>query len=187
MTAQIDDTLVLRGSRRAIAGQSGTGLFDPASLGLQPSAPCTACWRGYQAVFGLEGNRLVLEKLHVNLAVDGGGTSRLPGPPINGVHPTPAEGEHDWFNHHYAAVALPVGYSGGLLVADGFIRELYVHSGIHPAWKYRQVTELLFDNGVLTAERDRSALMADTRQRFTGRWVEAAILDHLEGVLGRRY
>jgi hypothetical protein len=184
MTAQIDDTLVLRGSRRAIAGQSSPGLFDPARLGLTPIAPCTACWRGYQAVFGLDGNRLVLGELHVNLDGEVGGAGR---PAINGVRPTGPGGGHDWFNHHYACLGLPVEYSGGLLLADGFIRELYVHNGIHPAWKYRHVTELLFDRGVLTAELDRSALMAETRQRFTGRWVEAAILDHLEKELGRRY
>ena len=39
MSAQIDGTQVLRGSRRAFAGQSGPGLFDPARLGLTPSAP----------------------------------------------------------------------------------------------------------------------------------------------------
>jgi len=187
MTAQIDDILVLRGRRHSIAGQSSPRLFDPASLGLQPSAPTTACWRGYQAVFGLEGNRLILETLHVNLDPDAGGTGLPPGPPINGVRPTQTEGEHDWFSHHYTGVGLPVGYSGGLLVAEGFIRELYIHNGILPAWKYRHVIELLFEGGMLVAEMDRSALMAETRGRFTDRWAEAAILDHLESELGRRY
>jgi hypothetical protein len=71
----------------------------------------------------MDGNRLVLGELHVNLDGEDGGTGHPQGPDINGVCPTRPGGEYDWFNHHYAGMGLPVDYSGGLLLADGFIRE----------------------------------------------------------------
>ena len=55
-------------------------------------------------------------------------------------------------------------YTGGLLIADGFIQDLYVHMGFHPAWKYTNVVELVFETGVLQNEFDRSERMAEIRQ-----------------------
>lgn len=60
-------------------------------------------------------------------------------------------------------------FTGGLLLAQDFIRELYVHMGFHPPWKYRVVHELSFTDGRLTAERDRSAAMEEIRQRLVAR------------------
>ncbi|MBL8820726.1 MAG: hypothetical protein JNL58_32185 [Planctomyces sp.] len=89
-----------------------------------------------------------------------------PGPEINGVTPTDAEGEHDWFNNHYRNINYHLEYSGGRLIANGFIRDLYVHMGFQPAWKYKCVRELLFENGRLTSNTDRSTEMAELRQSF---------------------
>ena len=47
-------------------------------------------------------------------------------------------------------VAVP--FSGGLLLGAGFVRETYAH-GLHPAWKYERVFELLLENGVVSARR----------------------------------
>ena len=46
------------------------------------------------------------------------------------------------FNNQYADVNYPIAYTGGLLLARGFIQKLYEHMGFHPAWKYEQVIEL---------------------------------------------
>jgi hypothetical protein len=55
-----------------------------------------------------------------------------------------------------------------LLLARGFIDNLYVHMGFHSAWKYEAVVELVFDTGVLTGEFDRSRQMAELRREITG-------------------
>lgn len=164
MTAQIDDTFRYHGCEYAVAGISEGELFDPALLDLEPTAMCTACYRGYQAVFGLSGKRLVLDALHVNLRSPG--RERQEGPEINGVKPTGPVEKDDWFNNHYEGIRHNLLYSGGLLLADGFIEELYVHMGFHPAWKYQSVTELVFESGVLKREFDRSEQMAELRARF---------------------
>jgi hypothetical protein len=58
-------------------------------------------------------------------------------------------GEHDWFNNHYEGLAYHLEYSGGLLLADGFLQDLYVPMAFHPAWKHETVLELIFEAGGL--------------------------------------
>lgn len=56
-------------------------------------------------------------------------------------------------------------FSSGLLLGDGFIRELYVHMGFHPAWKFERVVELIFEGGQLTRSHDRSEQLAESDAR----------------------
>lgn len=88
------------------------------------------------------------------------------GPAIHGVYPVPPESRHDSgaFSNHYYDVGLPMAFSGGLLICDGFIMELYTHMGFHPAWKYEELKELLFRDGLLTQIRDRSDEMKMMRE-----------------------
>ena len=167
MTAQINDSFQYRRREYAVAGISEGELFEPSLLDLKPAGTCTACWRGYQAVFAVLESRLVLDTLHVNLInrVEGKpGYERVEGPVINGIVPGPPKKELDFFNNHYVGLKYHLEYSGGLLLADGFIESLYVHMGFHPAWKYKTVIELVFDAGVLKHEFDRSERMAEIRQ-----------------------
>lgn len=166
MTAQINDTFRYDKREYDVAGISEGELFNPVILDLKPAATCTACWRGYQAVFGLSHSRLVLDALGVNLLKPGKGYQREEGPVINGVNPIAPKGKHQYFNNHYEGLNYHLEYTGGLLLAEGFIRELYVHMGFHPAWKYDCVVELVFDSGVLKQELDRSQQMAEIRQRI---------------------
>ena len=162
MTAQMPDLFRHEGVDYDLAGISAGGLFNPSQFGLKPEGTCTACWRGYQAVFALAGSRLVLDTLRVELYKPGKGYRRKEGPPINGVSPIDGQGG---FNNHYVGVNMHLDYTGGLLLARGFLRELYVHMGFHPAWKYTDVVELVFENGVLQRQFDRSERMAEIRQR----------------------
>jgi len=65
-----------------------------------------------------------------------------------------------------------VPFSGGLLLGHDFIQELYVHMGFHPAWKFRQVHEVLFENGQVVKAADRSAEMAEFRAMVANRPLE---------------
>jgi hypothetical protein len=46
MTAQINDTCFHQKIDFNVAGISGTGIFEPAAIGIEPFATSTACWRG---------------------------------------------------------------------------------------------------------------------------------------------
>jgi hypothetical protein len=164
MTAQFDDLFLYGEVEYSVSGISGGEVFDPFALGLNPVGSCTACWRGYQALFTITDSRLVLDTIHVNLFEEGEGYVRHEGPAINGIWPKGPVGKNDLFNNHYMGINFPLEYTGGLLLANGFIEDLYVHMGFHPAWKYENVIELIFEKGALKAEFDRTKLMARVRK-----------------------
>ena len=63
MTAQIHDRIRYQDIVYSVTGISEGELFDPSLLGLKPVGTCTACWRGYLAVFAIVDSRLVLDTL----------------------------------------------------------------------------------------------------------------------------
>lgn len=164
MTAQFSDPVKYRGKSYSVAGRNGGGLFDPAAHGLKPVGKCSACWRGFVCTYAVDGGHLLLDTLAVCL--DG------PAPPLFGVSPKPDAGGFRIFDAVYEGLAYRVPYTGGLLLADDFIEELYVHMGFHPAWKYREVHELVFHDGRLVQEADRSPQMAEFRRELGDRPLE---------------
>ena len=163
MTAQINDEFTHRDAGYSVAGISAGQLFDPATLDLKPSMASTACWRGYQVIYGVVGRHLVVADLHVNLLAEG---RRQEGPLINGISPVELDEEFEFFNNHYEGINYHLEYSGGLLLANGFIEDLYMHMGFQLPWKYERVIELVFTDGMLVDEFDRSERMAETRERI---------------------
>ncbi len=123
----------------------------------------TACWRGFICTYGVSDGALFLEELRVGLsAEDKEATKAGGGRPLFGKVPG-----YTFGTAVYESLHSPVPFSGGLLIADGFIRELYVHMGFHPAWKFTEVHELLFEEGRLAEARDCSEAMARVRERLT--------------------
>ena len=164
MTAQFSDPVKYRGQSYSIAGKNGPGLFDPTEHGMKPVGRCSACWRGFVCTYSVEGQRLLLDRLAICL--DG------PAPILFGVQPKPEEGDLPLFDAVYEELRHPVPYTGGLLLARDFIQELYVHMGFHPAWKYREVHELVFREGELGQQTDRSEEIAEFRREIANRPLE---------------
>jgi len=65
---------------------------------------------------------------------------------------------------HYERLAMPLDYTGGLLLGSGLMR--FVYMGHQPAWQYQQVYELVFEGGRLIAADDRSGAMSVVRARL---------------------
>ena len=163
MASQISDKFQFEGVEHAIAGISSEPLFEPGMLGLAPTGMCSLCWRGYQGIFSLSDSNLVLKTLHINLLDKDQDFASQTGPAINNVSPAGPDSDWDIFNNHYAGMDYRLDYTGGLLLADEFIDELSFHIGFDPAWKYKRVLELVFVNGVLRKEFDRSEQIANVR------------------------
>ncbi len=172
-------------------------LFRPSAFGIKTCPSSTACWRGYIATYGFRGDQLVLDSLRINvvsplweaehahlLALKQARRLLPPhrrgpkaqatrsddrGPAIHGVLPVSGRYTDPRFSDIYRNVGLPIPFSGGLMIGDGFINGLYVHMGFQSAWKYRKVIEFRFDEGILTATHDRSADMAAIRAANAGR------------------
>lgn len=163
MTAQFSDNVKYRGSTYAIAGKNGYGLFYPDEHGLKTHGGCTACYRGYVCTYAIHEGRLLLDSLFAFLSGDA--------PKLFGRSPMPQK-ERSLFDVIYDRLRHPVPYTGGLLLGDGFIEELYVHMGFHPAWKFREVHEVIFEDGVVVTETDRSEAMAGFREEISHRPLE---------------
>jgi len=156
MTAQIPDTLLLPGQELFIVGVNGNGLFEPLAYGMQPFPRITSCWRGYVCAYKILYSKLLLNDLRVNLNREG--------PSVNNLRPV-FSGE-ETFDNIYHQLHLHIDFSGGILAAGGFIQQLYVHMGFHPAWKYRNVFELILSHGRVIETRDVSEQMEQIRSEM---------------------
>ena len=155
MTAQFHNLFRHNGKEYSIVAH-GSGLFQPADFQLSPIPASTACWLGYLTLYTTLDSHLMLDTLWANL--------REPtGPAINGITPSGRAKRYTMFNNVYKNLNLPMAYTGGITIATYFIQELYEHMGFHPAWKYRIVIELMFENGKWIHELDRSEDMAQYR------------------------
>jgi hypothetical protein len=164
MTAQIQDRFELRGKPYALAGVRGGDLFVPQHVGITPQMLSTACWRGFDCLYAVTEVALELRELNIGLSdqdAERAQRGELPG--FEGL--TPIVDGFSGFSFRNLTKCVP--FTGGVLLADGFLRELYVHMGFHPAWKYREVHELLFEDGRLLHAYDRSAAMGELRAKLT--------------------
>ncbi len=152
MTLQIPDLFLYNGAEYHVAGISEETLFEPASVGLSPAWATTACYRGYQAIYSLTNECLVLETLSAKLLAKEGESYRpLVGREINGVKATQSKEQlrFSWcFNNIYEHINIFLKYSGGIFIAIG-ARSTVVAGGFPHFFGYRGVIELIFEDGVL--------------------------------------
>jgi hypothetical protein len=157
MTAQMTDSCLMEDQHFSIVGLNGSELFDPHVHEMNPLPRITSCWRGYVCTYKTLHNKLLLSELKINLG--------QPGPVLNDV--SPVFEPKSTFDNIYGELNLSMGFTGGILIAYGFLRELYVHMGFHPAWKYETVFELNFSQGNMIERRDISQQMAELRHKMT--------------------
>lgn len=174
MTGQIPDTINFNGHDYSVGGLrvldpriSGRDdgsvhgawkmLFDPSRHGMKVEHPNTACWRGYVSHFSFINDQLYLSSLELS----------TPDPPkmLLGHAPMSVKVVTRW-DVKYRNIQHPIGFTGELLVGDDFIRDLYVHMGFQPAWKYKKVLHFVIDQGHLVQYQDRSTEAADFRDSF---------------------
>lgn len=182
MTAQIPDVVHYEGEEWTLASFSGPELFDPSPFGFRFAPMLSCCWRGFLCGYRIAEGCLTLEQFKV-VANQG------PLPELLGKAPTLSTEPHPMFQATYADLGHPIDYSGTLLLTRDFVRELYVHMGLHPAWKYRHVVEVELHQGRVITIVDRSSQMAEMRERLAkgplepgmestreeiGKWIESA-------------
>jgi hypothetical protein len=166
MTAQIPDGVVVDGTTWALVGINGQGLFDPAGFGLQPISLSTGEWRGFTCRYAIEAGRLRLAHLSIGRLREEAGTAAIE------RLPSIARSTQDRARWEFDFEGLEVPFTGTLLLGDEFIRDLYVHMGFHPAWKWGRVLELQLAGGEVTRTADRSAEYAQIREQQRGQPLE---------------
>lgn len=156
MTAQIHDSILLDDRKFSIVGLNGEELFKPADFHLQPRMSITSCWRGFVCEYKVEADKLLLNTVQVNLHAQG--------PLINKIAPTFSKAT---FDNVYNHLSLPINFTGEILAGDQFIRELYVHMGFQPAWKFETVHQLTISQGSVLDRKDISQEMQQVREAMT--------------------
>ncbi|NUU20196.1 MAG: hypothetical protein HOV68_01585 [Streptomycetaceae bacterium] len=162
MTGQIPDFVHHRGTQYALTAVAGSGLFDPADHGLRTRPPSTGCWRGFLCDYTVTDRHLRLTRLELTPAEPPDDD----GPVLFGVRPTVdgPDGHHPG-SRNYRDMAVPMAFTGRVLLGGEIAAGPYLHMGFRPAWLFEDVVELVFAEGRLTEEYDRSAELADVRRR----------------------
>jgi len=165
MTAQISDIATYSNTEYDIVGLNGEGLFNPYEYKLNPVGSCTACWRGYMVGYLVKDDRLYADMLRINLEKPAKLKFWKKWPPdINGHRPDkPGDADFELFDYTWSNLQIPLTFTGGLLLGNDFIHDLYVHMGFQDPWKYREVHEFVFDKGKLTKHQDVSEKMKQYR------------------------
>jgi hypothetical protein len=166
MTVQINDRVFHRQIAHSLVAVSvgGAGLFNPTALGFKPVCVSTASFRGYHLDYTIQDSGLVLTALDIGLGAPHALYARYGRSPIFPGH-WPVRGR---LGHlRFEALSIPVPFTGGLLLGHEFIhpffdRDLY----FQPIWRYQNVRELLFENGRVVEDHDRSSAMAEIRARY---------------------
>lgn len=164
---------MLGGTAFSVAAICGGTLFDPGSIGIKPEPTNTACWRGFHCVYSVEEDRLWLSRLTIGIKQSDVKLGRVE---IFGKIPEPSSGlgriRHDDaigshpIDYDVKDIREPIGFSGGILAGTDFIKELYTHMGFHPAYKFNHVVELIFEDGKLLHQQDRSDKARSIRERL---------------------
>jgi hypothetical protein len=157
MTAQMSDSFLLEEKKFLLVGVNGSGLFHPSDYNMQPLPRITSCWRGYVCTYKVLQNELLLDSLLINLDREG--------PAIKDIQPVFSN--QGTFNNTYRDLNLLMDFTGDLHIAQGFIQQLYVHMGFHPAWKYETVFELNVSHGHVLETKDVSENMAELRDKMS--------------------
>ncbi|MDO4837648.1 MAG: hypothetical protein Q4B32_04570 [Clostridia bacterium] len=158
MTAQIADEYKVSGKKYEIIAMSAPVTFDPSDYGFHPTAPHTACWRGYWCDYKVTSKQLMLDKLHIYCGDDCY-------PVFRGVTPQndPVGGGSMKL---YKGLNQLVDYDGSLVLGRGFINRYYIHMGFQRAWAYEEVKELVFEHGMVVRTVDHSDFVAALREQI---------------------
>jgi hypothetical protein len=87
----------------------------------------------------------------------------------------------------YRGLAVPVAFTGRLLIGAGYVDIGWLNMGFRPAYGFQQVWELAFDAGRLTTVHERSADLAAVREQRAVSGVVPAGGEQISDWIGRTF
>jgi hypothetical protein len=156
MSAQLPDRMVFQGKEYDVITSFPPKLFNPISWGLKPASPHGACLRGTLLTYEVKEETLYLKDLRywtkqANLS------DLVPGVPMK------EDETGGCIGYLYSNINAVIPWSGEIVIGRSFLWPLLLPRGFQPAWKYKEVTRLLFEEGSLRAYGDVSRSMARLR------------------------
>ncbi len=156
MTGQVSDVFIFRGEEYSLVSVKSKRLFNPEDYKIKLVQAGSSCWRGYQALYQIKNNKLILNQLLINM--DGKSVQ---------INNKKAEiSEYRMFMYNYPELDLAMNFTGSIRIAKDFIRDLYVHSGFQKESSYETVFELHFKRGKVKKEEDISQVMVELRDLY---------------------
>jgi hypothetical protein len=161
VTLQHPDLIDYVGRVYSITAIDGSDLFDPERYGIRAVWPSTACWRGYIAKCAVVDNNLRLVEVEI------GRGHQVDPPDLFGVAATKADHTAIYPGSLlYTGMSGPLGFTGRTLIATDYVHVGRLAVGFAPGWMFETVYDLEFDDDRLVEATDRSAAMADIRERL---------------------
>lgn len=146
MTKQITDPFYWEDEKWVfLRADDAYSLFDPKTYGLNPTEPCTACWKGFVVQFKVREKQLYLDTLLVYCEDNHY-------PPINGVESVPSETMGMQIYEH---LNISLSYSGTIIVGIMLKPEYRTRAFTGPH-SYTTTFELTFVEGLLVKSIDTS-------------------------------
>lgn len=183
MTTQTSDRFIYRGEHHSLEGIQGRKLFDPEDHGFKPVEISTGCRRGFHCTYEVTTTELLLREVYLGLgerdtaaALAGKGGKLFGQLPKRytecgrRINLSTREVTTSWESSEFRVDQLsePVSFTGGLLLCDDFMwemREVGDYSSYPYMW--RVAHELVFENGRLVEEHDRSSEMTEYRDMLS--------------------
>lgn len=156
MSAQLPDRFLFQGQEYDIISTVPLKLFEPAQWGLEPVSPHGACLRGTIATYTLKEESLCMKDLRY---------WTRQAPPAQLVEGKAMKDAHagECPEYFYEGINALIPWSGKIVLGRAFLWPLLLPRGFQPAWKYKEVLQLLFEEGNLRAYGDVSKKLARLR------------------------
>ena len=175
MTAQSNNTLLFESKEYEVTAKCGGDLFDPKRFGFSPVPPHTGCWSGFNCLYAVEKDQLVLETLWICHGNPQAGYTRelWPLPKFAGVAANErydTENRYQEFQGKYEQLNFPLDFSGSILISAENSTEGPNFRGFPRPWHFNTVRKLSFQAGHLRENRDVSSILKtfDTRYCIEG-------------------
>ncbi len=160
MTIQINDTCFHRKTEFDALYHVGRDIFTPWHLGFTPVSSSTACNRGYVAHFSIIDAQLFLTSIHIGFWPSAALHVKIgEAPIIYGVPPSASNS----CGYLFEGFQTPLTFNGALILGDEYIEDEHSEHSWIPLWDYKYVREVLFENGRVTDDFNRSSEIADLR------------------------
>lgn len=143
MSEQIKDPFIWNNNKYIFIGAEDIyALFNPEKYGLNPTAPHTACWKGFVLHFLLKNNKLYLSKLQVYCEDDNY-------PTINNVNAIKEDSEFFIYDN----LNLELKYTGTVVIGTELL-PFFRRKAFTGPHCFLNTYDLHFSDGVLTSYED---------------------------------
>jgi hypothetical protein len=169
-TAQRSDSFIFKGESYSLIGKTDGEFANPRQFGMTPKMMSTACYRGYYASYELNDAGLYLRKLTLREK----DKNYLP---VAGVNPVINTNR---YQATYTNLNVAVEFTGKIRLANGFIRELYIHMGYQKPTAFKTVFDITLKDGRVVEVKDRSEEMEAKRGEFKKRFESGELRQSIE-------